>query len=171
MNRRVLVLNQDYSPLTICTVQRAILLVFLGKADLMTPASDAFIRTVSSSYPMPAVIRLHRYINLPYRGVVLTRNNIFKRDNHTCQYCGTGKDLTLDHLIPKAKGGKSSWYNLVTACKKCNARKGDYNPEEVGLKIAQKPFKPNYIMFIRDFSGYVCDEWMPFLQTREIAKW
>ena len=165
MNRRVLVLNLDYSPLSVCTVQRAFLLVFLEKAELLNEAADAFIHSISQAYPMPAVIRLKKYINLPYRGVVLNRNNIFKRDNFTCQYCGTTKDLTLDHLIPKAKGGKSSWYNLVTACKRCNARKGDFTPEEVGMSIKRKPYKPSYILFIRDFSGFVRDEWMPYLQV------
>lgn len=165
MNRQVLLLNQDYSPLMICSVQRAFLLMFLGKAELLSEAANSFIHTVSKTYPMPAVIRLNRYINLPYRGVVLTRNNVFKRDNFTCQYCGTSKDLTLDHVVPKAKGGKSTWHNLVTACKKCNARKGDFAPEQVGMSIRRKPYKPSYVMFLRDFSGLVCEEWIPYLQV------
>ncbi|MGK7395367.1 MAG: HNH endonuclease [Candidatus Cyclobacteriaceae bacterium M3_2C_046] len=163
MQKHVLVLNQDYSPLTVCTVQRAFLLVFLQKAELLTENFNHTLRTISRSYPMPAVIRLNRYIKLPYRGVVLTRNNVFKRDNFECQYCGTNKDLTLDHLIPKARGGRSSWNNLVTACRRCNTRKGNYTLEEIGMEIKRNPFKPSYIMFIRDFSGYVQEEWMPYL--------
>lgn len=164
MNRRVLVLNNDYSPLTVCSVQRAIILLFLEKAEMISDSLDHTIRTVSKTYPMPAVVRLKRYINLPYRGVVLTRHNIFKRDNFQCQYCGTTKELTLDHLVPKAKGGRSTWNNLVTACKRCNAKKGNYSLEESGLKIKTKPFKPNYVLFLRDFSGYLCEEWMPYLK-------
>jgi len=164
MNRRVLVLNNDYSPLTVCSVQRAIILLFLEKAEMISDSLDHTIRTVSKTYPMPAVVRLKRYINLPYRGVVLTRHNIFKRDNFQCQYCGTSKELTLDHLVPKAKGGRSTWNNLVTACKRCNAKKGNYSLEESGLKIKTKPFKPNYVLFLRDFSGYLCEEWMPYLK-------
>ena len=102
----VLVLNQDYSPLTICSVQRAFLLVFLHKAELLENIQGQELRSVSKSYPHPSVIRVLDYKNIPYRGVVLTRFNLFKRDGYACQYCGTNKDLTLDHVIPKSKGGK-----------------------------------------------------------------
>lgn len=163
MDRRTLALNQDYSPLTICSVNRAFLLVYLEKAELLSEFVHCALRTVNRVYPAPAVIRLRSYIHAPYKGVVLSRQNIFKRDGFTCQYCGATKDLTLDHLIPRARGGKSSWVNLVTACRRCNARKGDYTPEEAGMPVKNKPFKPSYIMFLRDFSGLVCDEWRPFL--------
>ena len=163
MNRSVLLLNQDYSPLSICSMQKAFILVFLKKAELIIPIEEEMIRTVNRSFSMPAVIRLNRYINLPYRGVVLTRQNIFKRDSHNCQYCGTGRNLTLDHVIPKARGGKSTWNNLITACQECNARKGDATPEEAGMLTPYKPYKPSYLMFLRDFSGSMRDEWKPFL--------
>lgn len=165
MNRRVLVLNQDFSPISICTIQRAFLLVFLEKADLVSKSNGTLIRSVRESFPMPSVIKLKRFVHIPYKGVVLTRQNIFKRDGFTCQYCGTTKDLTLDHVIPKAKGGKTTWKNLVTACKRCNSRKGDFTPEEAGLKILNRPFKPNYVIFLRDYSGFDYEEWRPFLKT------
>jgi 5-methylcytosine-specific restriction endonuclease McrA len=139
-------------------------LVFLKKAELTTETNNEVIRTVSRSYPLPAVIRLFRYIHLPYKSVVLTRQNVFKRDRHTCQYCGTLKNLTLDHVHPRSKGGKSSWSNLVTACQRCNAHKGDRTPEEAGMPLRCKPFKPNYLMFLSDFSGNVREEWKPFLR-------
>ena len=163
MKRRVLVLNQDHSPLTVTTVQRAFLLVFLNKAEMMNHMNGSMLRTVTSSYPMPAVIRINRYINLPYRGVVLSRQNVFKRDSFECQYCGTSKDLTLDHVLPKSRNGKSTWSNLVAACKPCNSKKGDYLPHEAGFVLRNKPFKPSYLFFLRNFSGSICEEWKPFL--------
>lgn len=166
MNKGVLLLNQDYSPLTICSMEKAFILVFLKKAELLTEAEDQCLRTVTKAYPMPAVIRLFSYIHLPYRGVVLTRQNIFRRDQFSCQYCGSGKNLTLDHIVPRSKGGKSSWINLITACKRCNTTKGDRTPEEAGLLLKGKPFKPTYLMFLRDFSGVPRKEWMPFLETK-----
>jgi 5-methylcytosine-specific restriction endonuclease McrA len=150
--------------MSVCTAQRAFLLIYLNKAEMLNSASDQFLRTVSISYPMPSVIRIHNYITVPYRGVVMTRHNIFKRDNHECQYCGLGKDLTLDHVIPRSKGGRSTWKNLVTACKTCNASKGDYSPEEAGMQLANQPYKPSYVMFIRESSGFVQDEWRPYLE-------
>jgi 5-methylcytosine-specific restriction endonuclease McrA len=164
MPRRVLVLNQDYSPITVCTVQRAFLLVFLNKAELLETATSHMLRTVSCAYPMPSVIRIFKYIRVPYKSVVLTRNNIFKRDNFTCQYCDAQTNLTLDHLIPVSKGGKSSWTNLVTACRPCNARKGHFTPEQVGMKLKRKPYKPSFLMFLKDFSSFTYQEWKPFLQ-------
>ena len=166
MNRRVLVLNQDNSPISVCTIQRAFLLTYLKKSELVRPANGYKLHSVSEAFPMPAVIRLNRYVNVPYKGVALTRQNVFKRDNFTCQYCGTNKDLTLDHVIPRSKGGKSAWNNLVTACKKCNAKKGNNTPERVGMKIKIAPFKPSYVLFLRDLSGFACEEWKPFLKGK-----
>ena len=158
-----LVLNQDLSPLTICSVERAFVLVFLDKAEMITSANGYQLRTVCLKYPLPAVIKIHRYINLPYRQVVLTRQNVFKRDRFSCQYCGTSHNLTLDHVIPRSRKGKSTWNNLVTACKNCNSRKGDYLPGEAGFNLRTKPYKPSYILFLRNFSGFVLDEWEPYL--------
>lgn len=163
MRRNVLVLNQDFSPFTVCTVQRAFLLVFLQKAELLIGATNQSLRTVTEVYPMPAVIRLHQYIRIPYRGVVLTRQNIFKRDNFECQYCGSEKDLTIDHVMPRSRGGKSTWKNLITACKQCNAKKGHHTPQEAGMPLTNLPFKPSFILFLRDFSGLSREEWKPYL--------
>lgn len=165
MNKGVLLLNQDYSPLTICSMERAFIMVFLKKAELLMEAEDQNLRTVTRAYPMPAVIRLFNYIHLPYRSVVLTRQNVFKRDRFSCQYCGSGKNLTLDHIIPRSKGGKSSWINLITACRRCNTTKGNRTPEEAGLLLKGKPHKPTYLMFLRDYSGAARKEWMPFLEA------
>ena len=163
--RRVLVLNQDYSPLSVCTAERAFLLIFLEKAELVHDDPQQKIRTVKDDYPMPSVIRLQKYIFIPYKSVLLSRQNVFKRDGQKCQYCGSSKDLTLDHVIPKSKGGKSTWNNLVTACKKCNSLKGDKSPEEAEMPLAKKPFKPSYIMFVRNFSGFTSEQWMKYLSV------
>lgn len=168
-SKRALVLNQDYSPITVCSIPKAFLLLYLQKAELIENNEALQLRSVDRSYPFPSVIRLSKYVSMPYKGVMLTRQNIFKRDAHECQYCGTSKDLTLDHLIPRSKGGKSVWTNLVTACKRCNARKGNNTPEASDLKLRRLPFKPNYVMFIRDFSGDIDEKWMPFLKTKQMS--
>ncbi|HEX8528964.1 MAG TPA: HNH endonuclease, partial [Cytophagales bacterium] len=113
MPQKVLVLNQDYSALTICSVQKAFILVYMNKAELVSRSETDFLRTVTTTYPFPSIIRLHRYVHLPYKGVVLSRHNIFRRDSHRCQYCQATEELTLDHVVPKSRGGKSSWDNLV----------------------------------------------------------
>jgi 5-methylcytosine-specific restriction endonuclease McrA len=167
MGRKVLILNQDYSALSICSVSKAFVLVFLDKAELVAASPNHTLRTINDSYPLPTVIRLRRYINVPYKGIMMTRQNIFKRDEHRCVYCGTHDDLTLDHVTPKSRGGRTSWDNLVTACRRCNAKKGDYSLEAAGLKLRKHPFKPSFIMFLRDYSGSAEESWMPYLSKRE----
>ncbi len=169
MGRKVLVLNQDYSALTICSVPKAFLLVFLRKADLVAESATEQLRSVSQSFPMPSVIRLHRYVYLPYKGVMLSRQNVFRRDSGHCQYCGRTEDLTLDHVTPKSRGGKTSWDNLTTACRKCNSRKGDLTPEEAKMPLKVKPYKPSFVMFLRDFSGSIEESWIQFLGKKEKA--
>jgi len=166
MNARVLVLNQDFSPLMVCSVERAFILVYLNKSELVRPANGFKLHTISSAYPMPSVIRLHKYVHAPYKGVTLTRQNVFKRDNMECQYCGTRRDLTLDHVMPSSRGGQQSWLNLVTACKRCNAKKGDCTPEEANMPLKRKPFKPSYALFLRDVTGSRHNEWDDFLEMR-----
>ena len=156
-------LNQDFSPLMVCSVERAFILVYLNKSEMVRSANGHKIHSITRSFPMPSVIRLNRYVNAPYKGVNLTRQNIFKRDNFECQYCGTKRELTLDHVIPSSRGGPHSWLNLVTACKRCNARKGDFTPDEADMTIRSRPFKPSYTLFRRDISGMKQEEWDEFL--------
>jgi 5-methylcytosine-specific restriction endonuclease McrA len=160
---RVLVLNQDFSPLMVCSVERAFLLVFMNKSEMLRSANGHRLRTITTSFPMPSVIRLNRYVHAPYKGVTLTRQNIFKRDNFECQYCGTKRDLTLDHVLPTSRGGPHSWLNLVTACKRCNAQKGDFTPEEAGMPLRHRPYKPSYTLFLKDAPGMHQHEWEEFL--------
>jgi 5-methylcytosine-specific restriction endonuclease McrA len=163
MNSRVLVLNQDNSPLMVCSVERAFILVFLKKSEMVRSANGHRLHSVTQSFPMPSVIRLNRYVNAPYKGVNLTRQNIFKRDCFECQYCGTRRDLTIDHVVPRAKGGSDSWFNLVTACKRCNAKKGDFTPDEAAMPLRKKPYKPSYAIFLKDHLNGQAGEWDAFL--------
>ncbi|MBA4850974.1 HNH endonuclease [Emticicia sp. BO119] len=167
MGRKVLVLNADYSALSICTVPKAFSLVYLDKAELVSDSQKGYLRTVDTTYPLPSVIRLHRYVSLPFKGVMLSRQNVFRRDGNKCVYCGSHEDLTLDHVTPKSKGGKTNWDNLVTACRRCNSRKGDLSPEEAKLSLSRKPYKPSFIMFLRDFAGSIEENWVPFLGIKE----
>ncbi len=169
MARKVLVLNADFRALAVCTVSKAFLLVYLEKAEIVNKAENVFLRTVNRTFDMPSVIRLVNYVNVPYRGVMLSRQNIFKRDAGTCVYCGTTKDLTLDHVLPRSRGGKTSWTNLVTACKRCNSRKGDLTPDEANMPLPYKPFRPSFVVFLREFSGMGDDSWQPFLTNKHIA--
>jgi 5-methylcytosine-specific restriction endonuclease McrA len=163
MMSRVLVLNQDFSPLMVCSVERAFILVYLKKSEMVRPANGYKLHSITQSFPMPSVIRLNRYVNAPYKGVNLTRQNIFKRDNNECQYCGTRKDLTIDHVMPRARAGKDSWTNLVTACKKCNAKKGEHTPEEANMPLKRKPYKPSYSIFLKDHLNGQAGEWDVYL--------
>jgi len=152
MNDRVLILNQDYRALAVCSVQKAFVLLYLNKAEMVNGVESHFLRSVTTSYPLPSVIRLHQYVNVPYRNVILSRQNIFRRDKFQCQYCGSKNDLTLDHVTPRSKGGPTSWENLITACRRCNGYKGDHKPEEVGLKLRYLPYRPSFVMFLRDYT-------------------
>lgn len=166
MSQKVLVLNQDYSALTICSMPKAFLLVYLNKAELIAESSTERLHSISQSFPFPSVIRLNRYVYFPYKGVVLTRQNIFKRDGNRCQYCGSPDHLTLDHVMPKSRQGRTSWDNLTTACKYCNSKKGQKTPEEAGMYLARRPFKPSFVMFLRNFSGILDNQWLPFIGSK-----
>lgn len=159
-----MVLNQSYEPLSVCNIKKAIILVYLGKAELVQRDESKKVRSVSKNYPWPSIIRINKYVNVPYKKVVLTRKNILRRDRYRCVYCGRGDILlTVDHIIPKAKGGDDSWENLVCACTKCNNRKGDRTPEEANLNILHQPFKPSHIMFLKNIVGKLDERWKPYL--------
>ncbi|MDX9759503.1 MAG: HNH endonuclease [Bacteroidota bacterium] len=160
----MLVLNQSYEPLSVCSVQKAVVLLFLSKADLVVEHPRRRIRTVSASYPFPSVIRLSRYMHIAFRGIMLSRKNILRRDGHRCQYCGTtAAPLTVDHIIPKARGGTDSWENLVTACLACNNRKRDRTPERAGMALRCVPHRPSHVSLIAHSVHNVDDQWKPYL--------
>ena len=163
MNRSVLVLNQDYQPHSVCSVERSLKLLFLGKAEMLHDYTDLSISTVNDSFEYPSVIRLRRYINLPFKRIVLSRRNVMRRDHFKCQYCSSASHLTIDHVMPRSRGGGDSWENLVTACTHCNTRKGNRTPEEAQMPLKRKPFRPHHIAFMRVVSGKVSEEWKPYL--------
>jgi 5-methylcytosine-specific restriction endonuclease McrA len=160
---QVLVLNQDYQALQVCGHQDAFVLVLLDKAELIAQHPQQKLRTVRAEYPWPVVIRLRNYVRLPYKKIALTRQNVFRRDGHRCVYCDSREDLTLDHVVPRAKGGPTQWHNLVTACRRCNSQKGDLALEEVGFQLRNQPFRPGFIMFHSRLSGQIQEAWKPFL--------
>ena len=163
VNRRVLMLNQNYEPLTVCSARRAVVLLFQGKAEMIEKADGLKLRTVSRSYALPAVVRLWQYRKVPHKRIMLTRKNILTRDKHRCQYCGGMRGpMTVDHVVPRRLGGRETWENLVCACSKCNNRKGDHTPEEAGLKLLRKPTRPTYITFIQR-NYVVSTQWRPYL--------
>ncbi|WP_026167191.1 HNH endonuclease [Balneola vulgaris] len=163
MNANVLVLNQDYQPLSICSIQRSMKLIFLDKAELLHDHPTKKLRTTRQQYDYPSVIRLRSYIRIPYSKVVLTRRNIMRRDGFKCQYCGKKSNLTIDHVLPKSRGGKDTWENLTTACDKCNVKKGNRTPKEALMPLRSEPYRPVPITFFRDFNGGVQEPWKPYL--------
>lgn len=148
MNHEVLVLNNDYEPLNVCNMRRAIVLVCLGKADILH-MGDQEISTIDGSLDTPSVVKLRHHVKRPIPELRLSRRSIFARDNYTCQYCGhQSRELTIDHVIPKRMGGKSTWENLVCCCRKCNTKKGDKALERSGMVLARPPRRPRYVPFI-----------------------
>jgi 5-methylcytosine-specific restriction endonuclease McrA len=137
----VLVLNASYEPINICAARRAVVLVMKGVAR--TEEINGHILHASMvQCPVPSVIRLLDYRRIPHRTRALSRKNILMRDRNTCQYCGTVTPagiMTLDHVIPRSRGGKSSWENLVACCQRCNHRKGDRLPVEAGMQLLRPP--------------------------------
>lgn len=163
MNGHVLVLNQDYRALTVCSVERATVLVLLRKAELVEAEPDRWLRSPSLQVPWPSIVRLRAYVTLPFKRITLTRKNVMRRDRHRCQYCGDRETLTIDHVLPRSRGGRDTWENLVTACIPCNNRKGSRTPDEAGMSLKRRPFRPSHVMFIRDFVGTLDDTWKPYL--------
>jgi len=159
---RVLVLNQTYEPINVCGAHRAVRMMILGKAE--TIEEDGFmVRSERIEFSLPAVIRLLRYVQVPRKAEApFSKKNVFRRDEHACQYCGSGDHLTLDHILPLSKGGRTTWENVVCCCRRCNARKGNCLPGEVGLHLRRPARKPRYYPF----------EWMnPRLTALPHIRW
>lgn len=158
---KVLVLNSDYTPLNVTNLKRGFKLVVKGKAEVVKNFGKD-IKTGMGTIKRPSVIRLLRYIYTPFRKVELNRQNIYKRDGYKCVYCGGNTKLTLDHVLPKSRGGKNTWSNLVTCCAKCNVSKSDNTPEEANMEMSQKPFRPNFFGFISSFNN-LNETWVPYI--------
>ena len=159
----VLVLNQNYQPLNVCNVRRALVLVGRGKAELVINGRG-YIQSVSDVFPAPSVIRLIYMVKRPVMRRRLSRQAVFYRDGSACQYCGKKtRQLTLDHIVPRWRKGPHSWDNVVSACITCNHRKAGRTPHEARMKLLKQPGipKPNpYYMF---HQRQILDEWKPFI--------
>ena len=163
LNRKVLVLNQSYEPLMVINAKRAIVLIIKEKVKMLEKYSEN-IRSVQNSFDVPSVIRLNFYVHLKYKDIVLNRRNILKRDDYRCQYCAKqATPLTLDHIVPKNKGGKDSWENLVAACSKCNTRKGDTLLKHMDMKLLKKPRKPSKLFQLQTYVNKKQDNWKQYL--------
>ncbi len=161
---QVLVLNASYEPLNVCSVRRAHVLVFKGKAEIVE-ALDGSLHSAAARFPWPHVIRLVSFVRVP-RIVQrkISRRALFARDGWRCVYCGSASArLTLDHVIPRSRGGGSVWENVVTSCAPCNLRKGNRMPHEVHMELAHPPRPPAPALFIRLAAPKVPQRWERYL--------
>jgi 5-methylcytosine-specific restriction endonuclease McrA len=160
--RSALVLNATYEPLSVVPSRRAVCLVLSDKAE-MVEHDGAFIRSERLSMPSPLVIRLRYVVKVPYhRKTSLSRRAVFARDNHRCQYCG-GVAESIDHVMPRSRGGQHAWENVVAACRKCNLGKRDRTPDEAGMRLAMAPMTPRDQAWVTVEAGTVPDAWKPYL--------
>ena len=144
----VLVLNATYEPLSVVSVRRAVVLLLKEKAELLE-ATEARLRAEQLSMPIPLVIRMVYYVRIPRNLVLpLSRRTLLARDQYTCQYCGDtpGRaELTMDHVVPRSRGGSTDWENVVIACRSCNQRKGNRTPREARMSLNRKPHRPRFV--------------------------
>ena len=193
LDQQVLVLNRLWQAVNVCSARRALTLLFQGHAQVVSGNADGsfqtfdfsewrdltgegshpeMVHTISFRIRLPRVILLLLFDRLPKKEVKFTRHNIFERDRNTCQYCGRvleRKDLNLDHVIPKHRGGLTTWENIVCSCIPCNTRKANSTPQEAGLHLIRKPKRPKWRPFVQVNFGINChDSWKHFL---DIAYW
>lgn len=191
LSSNVLVLNRNYFPIHVTTLKRAVCMLYQGIAkaiddeyktfdfkswsELSVAVHDEKMGLVGRVMKVPRVIVLVAYDHLPKRGVRFSRLNVILRDKHVCQYCGKKfprNRLNLDHVIPRSQGGVTSWENVVTSCHECNRKKGGQTPQEAGMKLIHKPFKPSTTPFI-DLSFYSIkyEAWKPFISFVDFSYW
>ena len=182
----VLVLNRHFQPVQVTTAKRAFVLLYGGAANaldeegepydfdlwrgLPVREGDDLVPIVGGGLRVPRVLHLDRYDRTPRVTVRLTRRNIMFRDAHQCQYCGKQpplRELNIDHVMPRSRGGADTWENLVTACRVCNLRKGWKTPEEANMRLARRPFRPKWSMTAQILLGTALQyrEWEPFLKA------
>jgi 5-methylcytosine-specific restriction endonuclease McrA len=161
--RHVLVLNTTYEPINVCSTRRAVVLLLKGKAEALECGSQ-ILRSESCSVILPQVIRLRSFARIPWgERRRISRRAILARDGYVCQYCGSAGRLTLDHVIPRSRGGTTSWDNVVASCAPCNTRKGSSLPQEVGMAPLSKPRPPAPADFLLPVARDVPDSWAPYL--------
>lgn len=155
----VLLLNTTFEPLTVVTARRALKLLFSKKAHSIEEGG-AFIQTIRARVRIPSVIQIVYYIRKPYMAPKFSKRSVFIRDGYNCQYCGkhTPKP-TIDHIIPRSKGGKTNWSNVVTACHACNNRKGDRSLKESGMRLIKDPQEPKFLVYSAIISPARVKKW------------
>lgn len=160
---RSLVLNASYEPLSVVSERRALILVMAEKATIVVPKNETW-SAASLSFQIPSVVKLNRYVKVPYRrSTPVTRRAVFGRDGHQCQYCG-GPAESIDHVMPRSRGGEHSWENVVACCRSCNVRKGDRMPAESGFQLRSNPGPPRRFAWIYASTGFQVDpDWHAFL--------
>jgi len=192
LTQPVLVLNRLWQAVNVCSAERALALLYTGHAQVVYEDAGAFntfsftewcdfaegheghevVRTISLRIPIPRIILLLFFDRLPNKDVKFTRHNIFERDRNMCQYCGKRfdrKDLNIDHVVPRQRGGQTTWTNVVCSCVDCNRRKRNRTPEEAGMKLKKKPKKPRWRPFVEiQFVKTVDHSWRHFL---DLAYW
>ena len=161
---KTLVLDSSFIPRSIINTERAFVISYKGNADIIAEHPESFkLINPELDIKKPSIIRVFKYVNQPIQKVPLNRENVYRRDGYACVYCGCDnrKTLTLDHVIPQSKGGKDSWDNLVTACRRCNSEKSNLTLEEYGKEIPQ-PRRPHYLMLMRQVY-HIPKEWEDYL--------
>jgi len=166
---RTLVLNSGYEPVQLISWQKALCLVLTAKAEVVAEYNQV-VRTVSQMFPLPSVVRLKRYVRVVQRITFArcTRKNVLLRDRHQCQYCGVQcrpGTITIDHVVPRSRGGRTVWENVVAACHTCNRRKGDLNVERSGLKLMRAPRRPAWRELLEETHRDVVSDWLPYLDS------
>ena len=168
MGGRVLVLNATHEPINVCSVRRAVVLVLKQKAEVLEQGV-ASLHSETATMARPVVIRLATYVHIPrdaHRRKI-TRRAVFARDDWTCQYCGSRTNLTVDHVVPRSKGGRTVWDNIVTSCYPCNTRKGQRTPKEAGMRMHFQPHRPRALPMTQPLLvpvDTVPDVWRPYLE-------
>jgi 5-methylcytosine-specific restriction endonuclease McrA len=160
---RSLILNATYEPLSVVPSRRAVVLVARGRAIVVAHRDEVW-NSASLSIQVPSVVKLASYVKVPFeRAIPVSRRAVFGRDGHRCQYCG-GAAESIDHVVPRSRGGEHTWENVVACCRRCNMHKGDKLPSEVGLNLSRRPTAPHRYGWIYASAGYTMDpSWQPFL--------
>ena len=161
--RSALVLNATFEPLSIVPARRAVCLVLEDKADLVEEEPDVAVHSASLVVPVPLVVRLRYLVKVPYhRRTSLSRRAVFARDGHRCQYCGDPAD-SIDHVVPRSRGGAHEWENVAAACRPCNLRKRDRTPDEAGMPLRSQPRIPRELSWVATAVQRVPEAWKPYL--------
>lgn len=166
---RTLVLNAGYEPLAVVSFKRALVLVLNQKATILAGISGAVVRSTNQEFDMPSVILLQRYVRIPNaRRVPVSRRGVLRRDSHRCAYCSRGAN-TIDHIVPKSRGGKDTWENLVACCLSCNNEKGDRTPQEMGWQLKVVPKMPTGLVWSVRGADKPMPQWQEFLAMQRQA--